>query len=424
MRLLFYLGFLFSLSCIFLVACQPTPPEPTPKALEEPAVVPSLKRRFFRTQTPRLRVRQTPDLEGAVLQILPEGSIVEYLYDSTTFTTPITYNQKEYDTHWYRIQTEEQNKGWVYTAFVEPLSPSVNQQLIAQREAAALAETANEERSKEIPLPTEAEKIEQLNESLLRTYQSTLSQLNSQQPESVGQAVGRYKSLFIGRANKRTHDAAYVAFRKFYEGVLQHLRQQYKGQFQHLTPELNRYQRADMGANATLQILGDNGFNFALKNGQVVVAEDVDWIFRTFYREASTPMRVYMNQYELEEPNFWYQNDALLISPKQLSRWVLAWNYFVATYPDFVWHNDAVRRLSTQLGLLLEGTRKAPAFGANERLREDYKAAYTYIAEHYPNSNIGRAFIRYLEVLDHNDYERSSAVRSAQKNLRSALLEA
>lgn len=404
-----------------LSACEETPEPTLPKEEPTPAVS-MLERRFFQTKTTRLRVRETPDLEGAVLEILPEGSLVEYLHDSTTFTTAITYNQTSYDVSWYKIKTDAAMEGWVYSAFVQPLSETQNQQIITQREAAALAEAENQEQAKQLALPTEEEQQEQLNEGLLRAYKATLEQLSTQDPKAVGQAINRYKSLLINGASKPTHDAAYVAFRQWYNRVLQQLRQRYQGQFQHLAPELKRYERIPMNSQPMLVLLGENGFNFGFDNNRVVLAEDTDWIFRTFYREVSTPMRVYMNQYELEEPNFWYQNDKLLITPTQLARWILSWNYFVATYPDFVWHDDALRRLTIQLDLLLEGTGQQPAFGADQTLARTYQDAYTYIANNYPNSNIGKAFQRYVDALVDNNQRLNATVRNAQKQLRNTLL--
>ena len=403
-----------------LSACRQTtaPKDPEPRPIVAP---PTLERFLLRTQTTRLRVRQTPDLEGAVLQILPEGSLVEYLHDSTQFTTPIVYNRVSYDAHWYKVQTEEQNEGWVYAAFVHFLPPRENRRLIAQREAAALQEAANEAQAEQKEVPSAAERSEQVDERLLNTYRNALAQL-PQQPTSVEPAVARYKSLFIGRANKRTHDAAYVAFRNWYNRLLKTVQDQYRGQFQYLAGEIERYERANMQGSPVLQVLGANGFNLAFNGDQVVLAEDVDWIFRTFYREMSTSMRAYMNQYELEEPNFWYQKEQLKHSPTQLARWVLSWNYFVVTYPDFVWHDNARSRLSFQLGLLLEGSAGQPAFGADRQLQTDYKAAYTYIAERYPKSKIGQAFQRYLDVLEANDERLSSTVKSARQQLRESIL--
>lgn len=413
--------FLLLVLCFGVLACRQTP-EPAPTPAPSTTVEAPKERRFMRTKTTRLRVRQTPDLEGAVLDILPEGSLIEYLHDSTSFTTEIIFNRENYNTHWYKVETENQSQGWVYAAFVQFLPPSLNRQLIAQHESAALAQAANEEQAQQIAKPTTEEQQEQVNDALLQSYQHLLAQLPSGQPQAVGEAVDRYKSLFVGRANGRTHDAAYVAFRQWYSTLLAQLRQRYKGQHQYLAPELQRYQRAHLDGTPALQVFGDNGFNFALQNGQVVLAEDVDWIYRTFFREVSTTMRAYMNQYELEEPNFWYQNESLGISPTQLARWVLSWNYFVATYPDFVWHNDALRRLTLQLDLLLEGTDQQPAFGTDRLLHAAYRDAYTYIAQNYPNSNIGKAFQRYLDLLEANEYYRSSAVDNERLQLRKQLL--
>lgn len=407
------------LFCCCLVACQDTPVPTRPPQKKRPT--PSLERRFLKTRTTRLRVRQTPDLEGTILEILPEGSIVEYLHDSTHFTTPITYNQTPYEVSWYKIETDALTEGWVYSAFVQALSDAHNQQIITQREAAALAKAANQDQAKQMALPTEEEQQERLNEGLLQTYKNALGRLSSRDPQAVGQAINYYKNILVNKASKTTHDAAYVAFRQWYNPLLQQLRQQYRGQFQYLATDLERYQRAPM-QSPNLLILGNNGFNFAFENDKVVLAEDTDWIFRTFYREVSTPMRVYMNQYELEEPNFWYQNNQLLITPTLLARWILSWNYFVATYPEFVWHDDALRRLTLQLDLLLEGTDEAPAFGPNQILQPSYQKAYTYIAEGYPNSKIGKAFQRYREVLEDQDLQLTTTVNSARRQLRKTLL--
>lgn len=403
-------------------ACQEPTPAVVAKTTDSVEVVP-LPRRFMSTKTTRLRVRETPDLEGAVLQILQEGTLVEYLHDSTQFTTAITYNQQPYNRTWYKILSPEEQEGWVYAAFVDFLGEAENQKIITQKETAALQEAANQQ----LPISNESpkEEAQQLVDTrLLNSYKNYLQPLSKSNPNSISMAVARYKSLFIGRANTKTHDAAYQAFKEFHEQVLTQLRRQSLTNYQHLKTEIERYQRVYMQKDAFTQELAANGFNFGLENGKVVIVEDVDFLYRVFYREMSTPMRAFMNQYQLEEPNFWWQQEQLNISPKELASWVLSWNYFVATYPDFMWHSEAKRRLSQQLNILLQGSPRAPAFDKNtEILGEGYQEAYLYITNNYPNSRIGKAFQQYVTVLENNDWGYSSTVGRTQQQLLSTLLE-
>jgi len=150
----------------------------------------------------------------------------------------------------------------------------------------------------------------------------------------------------------------------------------------------------------------------------VVLAEDVDFLYRVFYRECSIPMRAYMNQYQLEVPNFWLEQETLLISPKELARWALSWNYFVATYPDFIWYPDAKNRLGKQLNILLEGTDKTPAFDPESNvLKSEFLQAYKHITDNYPESKIGRAFAEYTAVLKRNNWEFSTTTTEAQNKV-------
>ncbi len=388
-------------------------PNNSPLTVEEEAP----PRLFLVTQTRRLRVRQTPDLEGTVLKILRDGVLVEYLHDSTSFTTPITYNRVDYNASWYKIQADDKSEGWVYSAFVKFLSPTENQKVVNQRETAELLEAANELQPK-ITKKQKRELTQPVNDRLVRHYKTYLSGLNKSDPNSVMLGIEKFKLLFIGTSNVRTCDAAYMTFHYFYNQVFRRIGHADLSRYQHLAPEIKRYHRATMQTDTFTRTLGNNGFNFSVQNGRVVLAEDVDFLFRIFYRECSTPMRAYMNQYELEEPPFWIDGEKLLITPKKLARWVLSWNYFVATYPNFIAFADAKKRLERKFNILLQGTSKTPAFAPKTFvLNEDFLIAYRHIAENYPESKIGKAFQEYLQVLEANDWKSSEAVTQGQNKI-------
>jgi hypothetical protein len=415
--------FLISLS-ILLIACNNQETVTAIGDNEAPQIEEEyLPRLFMETQTRRLRVRETPDLEGTVLYILSDGVLVEFLHDSTNFTTEIIYDRKKYDASWYKIETAEKIEGWVYSPFVQFLSKEKNQKVVIQRETVELLEAANQQQP-EISKKQQKAMRQPVNESLVANYKSYLSSLDKNNPASVGQAMSRFSTAFIGHANENTHDAAYVAFHVFYTRVLQKLQGATNmNRYQALAPEIKRYNRATMQNDAFSRTLGQNGINFSIQNGKVVFAEDVDFLYRVFYRECSIPMRAYMNQYQLEVPNIWLVQDELRITPKELARWALAWNYFAATYPDFVWTSDAKRRLKKQLTILLEGTDKTPAFDPESYvLKAEFFQAYKHITDNYPESNIGRTFAEYTATLKGNNWKTSSSIMTAQNKVLELLV--
>lgn len=415
--------FFISLSTL-LIACDNQETVTTIGDNEAPQIKEeSLPRLFMETQTRRLRVRETPDLEGTVLYILSDGTLVEFLYDSTNFTTEIIYDRKKYDASWYKIQTAEKIEGWVYSPFVKFLPKAQNQKVVIQRETVELLEAANEQQP-EISRKQQKAMRQPVNESLVANYKSYLSNLDKNTPLSIGQAIARFNAAFIGHANENTHNAAYVAFHDFYIRVLQKLQNSTNmNQYQHLATEIKRYSRATMQNDAFARTLGENGINFSIQNGKVVLAEDVDFIYRVFYRECSIPMRAYMNQYQLEVPTLWLEQEELLITPKELARWALAWNYFAATYPDFVWNSDAKRRLKKQLNILLQGTNKTPAFDSESNvLKSEFFQAYRHITDNYPESNIGRAFAEYTATLKGYNWKNSSTITAAQNKVLELLV--
>lgn len=414
MRLFIYLSLFLVIS---FSACKETATNPVAVPAKKVEVAP-IQRRFMRTTIPHLRVRKTPDLEGTVVQTLQEGTFVEYLHDSTQFTTPIVFNKQTYNNNWYKIAISNKQKGWVYSAFVEFLDAATNKKIIAQKERIALLETASQQQSTQ---RKEAQQV--INEQLLNNYKHYLQQLNKDDPNSIIAAIAHYKSYFVDRTNSRTHDLAYQVFRKHYEQVLTNLQRYPLATYQNLKTEVERYQRAYMQYDAFTQTLARNGFNFGLHNGKVVIVEDVDFLYRVFYREVSVTMRAFMNQYQLEEPNFWWQQEKLKIAPKELARWVLAWNYFVASYPDFMWQAEAKRRLSQQLNILLQGSLERPAFDKSSSiLEQDYKEAYLHITQNYPDSYIGRTFQQYVTVLEHSNWSLSSTVNKTQQKVLKVLL--
>ena len=401
-------------SLFLLLSCEEK--STTTPTVKLPKAQLSTQRLFLNTTINRLRVRQTPDLEGAVLKILSTGQIVEYKHDSTLFNTAIDYNNQAYNSSWYKIKTNDNTEGWVYAAFLSLLPTEENQSYLQKKEAEELKELSNlnntgllqkKGRKKETPVQL----------ALVEQYQKYVDKLPKNDPKSISKAISKYKSSIIGR-NSNTCDAAYVVFDDFYQQVLLFVRPQVAGKYQHLYDEVKRYHSSTMLHDDFCQTLHNNGFNFGLQDGKVILVENVDYLYRIFYRECSMTMRTWMNQYQKEIPNFWLDNERLCIPPKTLVRWVLSWNYFVVQYPQFVWHKRAKKQLNLQLNLLLKGNTSTLIFDdKTKEIRADFLEAYQFIVDNYPKSTLGKAFGNYLQVLEENDRQFSDNLIQLQNKI-------
>ncbi len=375
----------------------------------------------MRTKLAYIRIRETPDIKGAKMETLLDDALLEYLHDSTSFQTELKHRGRTYKACWYKVRTQRRkNEGWIFGAFVKWVPYLENKQivkeveeeeaLLAASESGGMTKAQKEERKK--PVQT----------SLVESYSAFLNRLSAADPYSMGKALDYFKSYFIGQ-NTRTCDAAFVELDRFHDRAVVSINQRGVGKYQTLKEEVMRYGRSVMRIDTFARALGNNGFNFSVKNGKIVVVKDVDFVFRIVYRECGTVMRSYMGQVETDQSMVWLDEGKLYISPLQLTRWALTWNYFVATNnEEFAFYEDAKKRLELQLSVLLNGTKQNPAFGQDLELVDDYKDAYLHIVQNYPDSKIGQTFQKYLDVLKESNWKRTSFVKQEQTRLMETLV--
>ena len=67
----------------------------------------------------RVRLRQAPGEDGAVLKELSKGTRLTDLAEVSNFTTTIKLNGVQYDEPWLNVKTEDGTSGWVYAATIE-----------------------------------------------------------------------------------------------------------------------------------------------------------------------------------------------------------------------------------------------------------------------------------------------------------------
>lgn len=396
------------LSSIFYASCSSSDTPTDEQNSVKRNVVEEKERRFLETTTNRLRVRNTPDLEGIELERLPMGSIVEYLNDSTKFKTEVSIKGVPEKHSWLKIKATSGEEGWVYGGLVRFLSKRENLKIVLlEKEQQAKQDSANQNN---IPQFSRPQRKEAINLDLKNLYKEKLNRLSFKKISATTQAVDLYQQLF-GQANEVTCDAGYVLFESFYNQVFEYARKKSWAKYNHLSKEIQTYGVTNMSLDETTISLQQNGFCFGVAQQKIILKKDIDFVLRRFYRYVSPAMRAYLDktQEEVEKPHI--QSDRLLVSTKILADHLVYWERFRLNYPDFVLNDLIEERQSKYMKILLQGTRKTPAFNpSNKIIAEDFKDTYEYIQTTYPNTLLGQSIIKYYKQLEANNLKNTPEI--------------
>ncbi|MCB0658558.1 MAG: SH3 domain-containing protein [Saprospiraceae bacterium] len=104
------------LTVIFFGHCkQASPPgEPDISAVADTTPVVPAKVEF-KVLVDKLRLRDKPSLQGGIIDIIPEGTILEYLHDSTDFEETITLRGTSFTKPWYKVAYPRlDTAGWLF----------------------------------------------------------------------------------------------------------------------------------------------------------------------------------------------------------------------------------------------------------------------------------------------------------------------
>lgn len=366
---------------------------------------------FIQINIDDLKLRNAPDLEANYTQILKKNEILKYLDDSTSFKTDISYKGEKISAPWYFVKTRSGDEGWIYAFFCIFLTEADNQKerLYLKNTTAQIHKDNDTQKKKKSAL--------KVNTKWIQEYNYFISKLEKNKVSSVGKAINKFAESYANKINQATADKMFVDFIDFYEKVLNIQNKKDLSSYQHVNEELNRYQRSNMQSDDFTKSLAANGFNFAFKGNKVVIAPDLDFIYRIFYRTCSESMRKFMDQYQLETPSFWLIDNELMISLQELTEWILTWNYFIFKNPDFLLKDKAITSIRKELKIILDGTSKRKAFNQDDRLRDAFRETYEYIFKNFPASQIGSRFKAYYDILEENEFILNDETRAFKNDL-------
>jgi hypothetical protein len=327
-----------------------------------------VQRRFIQAKTSQLRLRNTPDLQGIVVETITGTGYLEYLEDSTQFKTSIKMGGQEVQASWYKVKTPKGNIGWVFGGVVEFLSEAENQQING-----FLARNQNLNRNGKVDKGKQ-----QLNQAALEQYQARLQSLSPQQQGAVAAAAAAFEQI-LGKTNPLTCDAGFVAYRSFFQKALQANQNHNLQRYHHLSKEVLTFSKADMQTDDFTQELAANGFDFGTNGTQVFVREDIDFTLKHFYRFLSEEMRQYLDLQQQEQLKPWRSGNRININLEQFADRVASWDEFVVLFPQFVWKNEAQEILRSQFEAFF-----------NELLNQQkaLPKCIQWAQKYYPNSRI------------------------------------
>lgn len=401
-----------SLAC-WLSCSTPDPIEKNPPQQPVQETISSLPCRFVEVREPNARLRTTPDLQGAVVEMLSVGAILRYLDDSTRFTTAVEMRGKKVEHHWYKCQSSTGTEGWMYGGIFRFLSEDENRKF----SAACLPQLTTSDSTQKTPTQVQPNKrpvkIEVADQAAVDAYQNYLQRLSKRSFESVRQAVSHYETA-LQNANEATCDAAFFAFWQYYQSVKEETLRQYNvAKYDRLAAEIQRYGRVLPTQDSFLYRLSLNGFDLGASGNKVYLREDMDFMMRHFYRFVSPALQIYLEQSKKEMYTPLLLAEKLAVSLTEVADRAVYWDKLLIQYPNFAFRSPAQQAYKNTLTILLRGTKGTPAF-ANGALQPDFKKAYFYLQEKHAGSTTQRIVQDYLKLIEEQEGKDTDVVRRYQ----------
>lgn len=361
-----------------------------------------------------LRIRSTPDLEGAVIERLKEKAVLEYLEDSTSFTTDVKMNGRMYQEHWYKVKSEAGNSGWIYGGCIAFLPPTENKRIAALKADIAAQIKANGGKAVLTASgnPAVVQEAPKIDNYILERFQSYLSQLSPTDVAAMPRAFSYFESIFY-KSDDPTADAAFSELLAFHRKVLNHWKPLINtAKYQHLSVEIQRYGSANMQTDELTKKLDANGLTFGVDSkGQLYLTDNVDFIMRRFYRLVSPSMREYLNQYANENEHPAFEAGLMIIPVTELAAYAVFWDKFLTKYPFFPLKDYISEKRETYATILLHGTTEMPAFNPRTNvLQRDFQEAYKVLTTQMGHSPFIESMKKYQTVLEHNSYTISERI--------------
>ena len=383
------------------------------KNANESKIEKSAEKRFLKVVIPSSKIRFTPDLEGAVLERSKEDFILEYLNDSTSFTSTVSIGGKKLESRWYKVKSSQGNEGWISAICVRFLTDEENRQLISLNEDEALNEKKDTK--------TKAQKEAKIDSVLLRTFQSRLAAYNPADKMSFANAVKLYESIFQEKPSA-TADIAFADLLQLHEKVFKIQETKVNAAaFQHLAEEIKNYGSPNLDFNGSGKELIDNYISLGInKNGHVYLKRDFDLLMRKFLRLITPSMQNYLEQCASESDNPAIENNQIVVPLTEIAAYAVFWDKYLSRYPYSPVKPIAIEKRSYYSALLLEGRGSKSAFSEG-KLNATFKESYLAMTTKMGVSPLIKSFKEYYTLLESEKFKETKKTKAFVEKILSGL---
>jgi hypothetical protein len=195
-------------------------------------------------------------------------------------------------------------------------------------------------------------------------YQQTLTRIGFKDPASVAEAARELLKIAQAQPDKCKEELLFI-FRKYYLTSLD----QYNEKIDQLKIDNNNQDSLN-------KALAQAGWTIKMSEGNYYLGELPDW-FATEFKAVLTPAYQEYFHIRSQEIREGFSEDAgLLISWEQLRKRIIAWEKFLAQYPNFVERLNIQQQLKDYLGTYLAGLDNTRIYGQDRRLKQEVKASY------------------------------------------------
>jgi Bacterial SH3 domain len=326
-----------------------------------------------------LRVRDTPDLNGKVIDKATYGTLFTDLKQKSDNEVEVELQGEKKKATFYKVKTKSGKEGWVHGAAVKAVVVAPHYLLISDIDNAAVDK-----------------------------YKNAVAKLNPNLPESFQKALTEYDNL-LGAANPSTCERAYIVLRDFGMAVTEksfewNAWEKYNDSDKHKDLWIQSPKNTiNMAYDDFFKKLAVNGLWVSQAEGAFFVVPDPAAVAKHVAMKCTNAMRDYLAQVAKETKFPTAEDNGLIVNPKEVAERMLFWENFAQKNERFVLRNECENDFRDNLTMLIFGLNNSPAFDYDSKeLQPEFRDAYEWLVREHSSSRGGSAVNSFYTILKIN----------------------
>jgi hypothetical protein len=169
--------------------------------------------------------------------------------------------------------------------------------------------------------------------------------------------------------------------------------------------------RDDKAEESLRKTLGLHGIDLYFSEGDFYADVSNDYLLRSFGSALTPAMKEYLGLRKAEQMEGFSEDAGLTISWDKVSDRVVAWEKFLAAYPDFVWYGTASDWYSTYLRTYMTGMDNSRVFDDENVLFTEVNNSYQRFIQLYNGTKSAALLKDYYEVLKANGFHDGRPIK-------------